>query len=637
MQASTLAADRRGEMLATQHRRLYSECFRAPTGYVFECAVGTTFTLDFEAFLFVPIALSSTTLADPDAVLHDPVWMLEAIHRVGDRLTVFCEDGRANAPAFRHGLLSLLEDSFVPVRARADFAIFHPKLWLIRFRNGADQSVLLRAVILSRNLSASRCWDTLVSLEGIPNPKQVVADSHDLASLVRALPELVCRGRLSDERKQQIEELASDAERTPFFAPEPFDTGTRASFVALGLDNQRIWNPGKGGRILGISPFLSDDALRWLAKLGPDRILVSREETLDSCDRAALADWRCFGLHDAAGTDAQVGESESVDRSCDVLHGLHAKALAVENGSRTAWWLGSANLTSPVKSGTNVEFLVRLEGRTRDVGIDKFLKSGFESLLRPYDIALSPTPTPPDQAQALVDQAQQLVVRSALQVECAESEAGGWSLRLGGDLRLLEGTTVTLWPLTLPQGHAQRWTGNPVEFRGLTIETLTAFFVFRIEATMDGRTASATFTCKLPVTGFPSDRAGMVVRSVIRNRGDFLNYLRRLLADVGGTARDLAGGEPRRREGSVNGGRSEQTDAVLLEGVVRALRRSPERLRAIDRTIERLRSSNDDYATQKVLPPDLLEFWSIVRELIPARDDHERTGDPIATDAGGGA
>ena len=120
-------------MLTPDTRRLYTDCFRAPDDHELDCCVGTTFTLDFESFIFIPLALASGGFDDPTAALRDPIAVLEGIHRVAERFTVFCHDGHSNAPAnLHHPLYALLEDSYVPARARGDGAIFHPKIWVMR-------------------------------------------------------------------------------------------------------------------------------------------------------------------------------------------------------------------------------------------------------------------------------------------------------------------------------------------------------------------------------------------------------------------------------------------------------------------------------------------------------------------------
>jgi hypothetical protein len=615
-------------MLSPEDRRLYTDCFTVPQGYRFDCGVGTTFTLDLETLLFVPIALTSSGSEDPREALADRVALLGAIHRIGERLTVFCEDGRSNTPALQHSLMSLLEESFVPARARGDGAIFHPKLWLFRFLHQETHEELIRAVVLSRNVTTSRCWDTVVQLEGTPYPKQVVAESEPLAALVRALPNLVSRAELrpTSGRLAQLEQLASAAERTTFAAPAPFNQKAVA-FVSLGLGDGQRWRPQAGERVLGISPFLSENALSWLAGMGKTRTLVSREETLDLCDRKVLGDWTVYGLHGDAGADADSAESELGETVETAPHGLHAKALAIESGKSTTWWLGSANLTNPVMHATNVELLVRLEGPSKSVGIEAFLDGGFRDLLRSYDLQTPQrSETAEELAERLIEKAQQAIVRAELRGSCEQQEDGKWRLQFEGEVGLPAGVRAEAHPLTLSAARAQSLENSSLVFPNLPMESLTAFIAFRVEATTGDATARAGFTCRVPVSGMPDERLSRIVRSVIEDRSSLLGYMRRLLDGLGGPAESLVSARTKRGAG---GSRTVANDPVLLESIVRALRRNPERLLAIDRTLQRLRGEGAD---GNVVPADLVELWDTVRELVSERTRRESGGEVAITE-----
>lgn len=605
-------------MLSPESRQLYTDAFRVPDGYRFDCGLGTTFALDLETLLFVPLALSSGAPEDPALALNDPVALLGGIYRAGERLTVFFDDGRMNSPSFTHSLFSLLEDSVIPARARGDGAIFHPKLWLLRFVHSTDESVLLRAVVLSRNITTSRSWDTIVQLEGTPNPRQVVAASKELAKLVRALPTLVAKDRVrpTEERLGHLELLASEAERTPFTPPDPFDS---VEFLALGTGDRIQWNPQSGRRLLGISPFLSEDALKFLAGRADSRILVSRAEELDQRARDVLQDWDCRYLADAAGADADVAETDD-PKSADVApHGLHAKALIVETPRTTTWWLGSGNLTNPVVNGSHVELLVRLEGSTRQVGIDAFLKGGFESLLRTYNLDTAQrTETDREKAERLAERVQHLVVRADLEGECSGGASDTWNLVLRGQIDLPEGTTLAAHPLTLPVASARAWTATELEFSGLAMESLTSLIAFRVEARFEQAVAELSFTCRIPVSGLPEGRLDRVVRSVVNDKGALLQYLQRLLADVDDVALDARQGL--RARGMSKGHNGDDTSSVLLESILRALRRKPDRLRAIDKTLQHLR--NDDSGNAEV-PNELLELWDAIRAVLP--EEHPKS------------
>lgn len=617
-------------MLRPTDRELYSRCLEAPEGYRFDSGVATTFSLDMESLLFVPLALACHGAEDPAAIAHDPVGLLDGIHQIADRLTVFAHDGASNVPDVPNLLYALLEPCLVPARARASGAIFHPKLWLLRFL-GAHDDVLLRALVLSRNLTTSRCWDTLVCLEGVPNPRQKVKASEGLQRLVEALPERVSMSELrpSPERLAQIAQLADEAGRTQFEAPAPFRG--EVTFYALGLGDGLHFPPYDlpDHRVLAISPFLGASAIRKLAKDTAELTLISRAESLDRIDHKTLALARCLTLNEAADASSEAAQGEHEQATADSMpHGLHAKAYAAELGSETWWLFGSGNLSDAVANGTNVELMVELRGSTSKVGIDVFLQSGFGNLLLPYDPPAQPCePDAYDDAERIADKAQEQLVRAELRVACSEeSGSGTWNLDvIGRAPELGDGVRASIRPLSIADTRMLDATASSdllASFSGLSMESLTAFLAITVEAECRGAKHVVRFTRKLPASGIPDERSSRIVRSVIRDRRGFLAYLRRALAEIDG---GVFASAPRGPREDPEGGFVASDQPVVLESLVRALRRDPARLWAIDRTVRELNEvAPTDHAEGPLVPEDFSELWETIRQVLPPREKTER-------------
>ena len=91
--------------------------------------------------------------------------LLEGLRRVADRMTVYGQRGRMIVPRGQHVLYGLLEPLIVEVASPGGGA-FHPKLWILRFVAPDDDEVLLRLLVLSRNLTGDRSWDLSLRLRG---------------------------------------------------------------------------------------------------------------------------------------------------------------------------------------------------------------------------------------------------------------------------------------------------------------------------------------------------------------------------------------------------------------------------------------------------------------------------------------
>ena len=186
-------------MLLPDSRTVAFELIRPPSGYHLDLAVLTTYTLDLEALLVLPLSV----LAHPDGgleeLLADPLRLHQAIRDAGDRVHAFVDETGIGIPRGARPLYSMLESSVHAVRA-PNGGSFHPKVWVARFTADAGDAEdaedeappdLLRVAILSRNLAFDRSWDVALASEASPrNIKRRVGASRPLGDFLSALPQL---------------------------------------------------------------------------------------------------------------------------------------------------------------------------------------------------------------------------------------------------------------------------------------------------------------------------------------------------------------------------------------------------------------------------------------------------------------
>jgi hypothetical protein len=377
-------------MLEPEGRHLLLDALRPPTGYAFDRAVGTTFTLDLAALLTAPVGFALLDRESRDGrVTTDPVALLEAVRRNADRIDVFCQAGLIALPPNYQAIVSYLETSIHEVTAPRDGHIFHPKVWFIRYTRadalGPDEpETRYRLLCLSRNLTFDRAWDTILRLEGEVED-QPVHESEPLSGFIRSLPSMT-RDPLRSGLTADIDQLAEEASRVRFTPPHGFDS---LSFVPLGIDRGKPDWPFDGHRVdrmLVVSPFVTHECLEKLdrPRSGGKDILVTRPETFDALGAAAVARFgNTFTLSGDASSPDESDESDegptdtdsgdaTAERPDIELRGLHAKLFVADQGGRATVWTGSANATHGAFEG-NVEFLVQLEGRRKRCGIDALI------------------------------------------------------------------------------------------------------------------------------------------------------------------------------------------------------------------------------------------------------------------------
>ena len=87
-------------MLEPESRLLLLDALRPPSGYAFDRAVGTTFTLDLVALLITPVAFALFDVESEEGrIAANPVAVLESVRRFADRITVFTQAGQIKVPA----------------------------------------------------------------------------------------------------------------------------------------------------------------------------------------------------------------------------------------------------------------------------------------------------------------------------------------------------------------------------------------------------------------------------------------------------------------------------------------------------------------------------------------------------------
>lgn len=607
--------------LDPEQRVLYGANLQPPAGYVFDAAIATTFSLDFETALAVPVSLALFAAENRDDILTHPLALLEGAERIAGRLLVFTDAGHIQAHTRPHSrLCSLLERIIVEVAAPNEGA-FHPKMWALRFKPvRSDEPTRLRLLVLSRNLTRDRSWDIALTLDGVVT-KRPQAVNRPLVDLIRRLPGLATAG-LPDGAHDLTNEIAEDVRRADWSLPDPFQS---VAFAVNGLGGKQ-WSPEPCVRLGVISPFCDDKALSMLADLaGADKpVLIGRSDELALVPGTTLDRFgRVSVLDEMAATE----DGEEADAAA--LQGLHAKAYIAEMGWDTAITVGSGNATRPaLLSGSNVELFATLTGKRSRVGsVEEILgDKGFGRLTRPFvPDEMAAVDSAQRAAKARLDAARRDLCRSGLKLRCEReqpTDEGGvlWRVWLTPPAALpLTGIgALRVWPITRGEGHGQDALeglrlSQPVDLGAMPLIDLTRFLACHL-TDKDGE-VSILFSTGLILEGLPSERHAAILRWVIDSKDAFFRYLRLLLSELGDPfAAALAA-----QEGSGRGAwRTAEDGAPLLEEMVRAFCRGGDQLRAIERLITRLETVKAGGADP--IPAEFRTLWETFRIALETRE-----------------
>lgn len=597
-------------MLDPETRSHTLEILRPPQGYELDRAIATTFSLDLLALLTAPLAFTLFDWEDEEGrTTNDPLAILESLRRYADQISIFCQAGRIAVPK-THQLFSYLEDSIFQVTAPRPGAVFHPKLWVLRFCS-QEEPVFYRVLLPTRNLTFERCWDTVLTLEGqVVERQKAYAANHPLGDFIAKLPDL-CLTPPPKKTKDSIELIREELRRVDFEVPEPF---REMFFWSMGVDVTRRWpfkNIGRSfDRVLVMSPFVSDGCLSQLnGKRGHD-ILISRPDELTKLKPATIS-----GFKDVLVLNPSANLGEDAEGVAETASGIHAKLYIIESGGQARVWTGSANATNAAYGG-NIEFLVEFVGDKTKCGIDSFLTSAaeqttFRDLLQPFDPSALEIDAERNRLESIVEEIRCAFADRKLlaHVSAAEGESlYALDLELNEAVTIPDGVRVRCRPITLQDSDAvsvELAKGNIASFNRISFAAITSFFAFEVSLTENQKTVSIAFVMNARLEGAPADRSERILQSLLSDKGKVLSFMLLLLAEGGTDARSILLALQKGLSGITAEG-SAFLQFPLFEVLVRTLDRNPKKLDQIARLVDDLKKTVEG---RDVLPDQFDEIW----------------------------
>lgn len=600
-------------MLAPDNRTLLLDALRPPVGQTLDRAIATTFTLDLSTALTVPLAFAGFQLDEQP----DPVEVMESLRRMSGRVDVFCQAGAIGAARWPSDLLALLEGVIHQVGPPMPGRVFHPKVWALKFLDQSSEPSY-RLIVLSRNLTADRSWDTILSLdgrpEGRPNEK-----NEPLAQFVASLSGFAIP-QLPPDRREAVIELAEELRFVDWELPR----GVRdVHFHPIGLPGSSPFPTEehfKGYRKLIVSPFVRDGAVRRIIQSGKRQrvVLVSRGEELDSLQQDTLSGLEVFELDPTAALSWDEVED---DPRGSFLTLLHAKIYAVERGHRAHLFIGSSNATDS-GFGENIEILCELVGSVSNLGVDALVgdDTPFRAMLTPY--VASETQEDADESGTAERALDGLLINIAGGVPFRTTVArqdDGWQPRIVADAELPAfpgATQVTIAPYNRPDDNCSLEPRTRAEFKlsPRALADVTPFLLLTARRRVEGALLErSTVVCSL-LEGAPDDRFQEILARQIDTPEKFLRFLSLLIGFASGYVGDIAAvgaGAASWGVGPAQG---------VLELLARAIAERPESIDHLASVVEYIRRGPN---ADTILPPAWDDVWLPVLEARRAMVEEE--------------
>lgn len=564
---------------------IYNELVASP-GYALDFAVGTTYSLDAEAFLAVALAFARLGECS-DADLKSPLRFLEGLRQANSRVALFCNRGGLKPPQRPNPLFAMLDRSVFEVadeRKGNELANFHPKIWVIKERSLDNTAAgQIKLIVMSRNLTKDSSLDIAVSMVaplGVADNADARAKHKPLKDFLLALAE-----KANAHKRRKIRRLAADLDSAgAFLLEQPFED---YDFLPICFGDNlnrdidiRAELPGE--RMIVVSPFIDADTLQWMNARRPtqDKILITRLDSLtpDIMELYSADNREIWVMSQLAG----INDIQPMD--------LHAKMFfsAAPLSGGTYLWLGSANAT-PNGFSRNSEFMLRLRFKRGRNRFEDFKAEFCDDRMQLCErVSSLPAFEPSDEDNSLAVSVRRfLIARNNLSARVVDNDGAFNVVISAARLKGIDGT-VSFAPVQEPANVCPLDPVSRLCEIGITARAhLSEFYILSVTPS-DEKIRPVRMVIKIPTSGLPDDRDDHIFRSLIDSRDKFLDYVELMITD---RPQELAGMMVAESYSSASLPQQSRRSPAIYESLLRVAASEPQRLNDLNKLVDRLDAS----------------------------------------------
>lgn len=587
-------------MLKPKTDRLnYGHLLTPPDGFMLDKAVGTTYSMDLEALTAVCICMGLNEETD-SSLSNNPIGMLHALQKVSERVVIFCESGQIKTPTKPNPLCILLEKMVVEVKLPYNekigrFPAFHPKMWLMVFKNSSGIK-RYRLVVMSRNLTFDRSWDVSVAFEGKPSGYSKAG--YELRNFMEFLGNKLSEAegdrseqlRITQSLYKELDRVYFEVDDKKFSDLEVFPMGIGSK--SYNMPDDKMFTD-TFHEMLIVSPFFTASVIEELNReemglTGAKRTLITRKSELSKIKPEQADNFTIYVMKD----DIYNGENQISDDADETQEhdyqnqDIHAKIYMKRKYSEVDLYIGSMNASFAAISNCNVELMVGLKSANRYLNTEKMLQDIFggspDDPSNPFELAMtedmygSNEETESDKLERILKN----VCRMNPIAEVIEHD-DRYDVRVmfeEYDSSVIEDTTVTVSPLQL---GVERAIDRTIMFANLEVTQISQFYKIAV-AIKDCRIERLLM---IPTEGIPDERDAQIVKDVVGNRRDFIEYVSFVLGD------DylLSSMESKKIEQSgVYKGHESMAMPAVYEKMLKTALQDPDRLREISYVMKQI-------------------------------------------------
>lgn len=597
----------------------YGESLMPPAGYRLERAVGTTYSLDFETLTAIAISLGLIEDTDSELV-NNPISMLNALQKVSDKIVIFCEAGQIKSPGKSNKLFLMLEKMIAPVtlpfnQKTHGYSAFHPKTWLLEYVNW-EGNRFYRFAIMSRNLTFDHSWDVSCALDG------KITDSRDaktkpIIDFLQFLKKQINgESANSENQSKTLQSLIQSIQMVHF----DVDASLFSDFIFMPLgigagSYPMIKDPlfcDNFHDLVVVSPFISGSIIASLndkqkTLQGTNRTLITRRTELSKISQKQAANFDVYVMKD----DVVDGESSISEENGDgtdqesAKQDIHAKIFLRRKNSDVSLYLGSMNATYGAIN-SNVEMMLCLKTDNRILNGYKFLtdlmgedreskKNPFE-LVIPDKAAVEEPLTPMDKAEKIIKR----ICRLNMSASVSITKDNRYDVTLNV-LNEVPTELVMIRPLLSQKSSALL---PQIVFHSLEVLQVSEFYV--VSVTIDDYSLERVIM--IPTAGIPGERDAEIIKSVIKDKKSFIEYIAFILGE------DYIQAYLENKKASSYSGKWSTADDIpaVYEKMLRTSLNEPERLEEINYIMKIIKEDS-------IIPEEFRRMYKVFSDTVLAK------------------
>jgi HKD family nuclease len=600
-------------MLQPNKDRLdYGNLLMPPEGFQLDNAIATSYSLDLDALISIPVALYFAHSLDLN-VNQDVVQILDSIRRASDTVKVFCQKGQIKVPDNLHRLYSFIEPCVVQIPpTRKDS--FHPKIWVIRYKNKTKE-IKYRVIILSRNLTFDRSGDVAFNMDGncIQERQNNFKKTKPLVDFINHLA--------GYEEISWLKTFVADLGKTEFkITANEFEDFNFLPTGFQGYQKNILFDKQIYDELLIISPFITNGGLDLARKHSINKpYLFSREFELKKINQEVLKHFSVFHLTTDFVEGEEKLEADTEENIPPQLQDLHAKVYSYKEGWNAYLLLGSSNCSMRAMVN-NVEFMIQLKGKNSKIGPEAIFKELLNDELKVFQ-KYSATEQLSEQEQLLTQEEQELqnlkidLVNSILIAKAIKQEDSNFKIEVDFNLKSIPNNPKIRTTAYLLRSNEQKQIIKTGERNIWTVHNiseldLSCFLI--IELKLEGSSAAISFAMKIQIENLPDTRNTKVFRDIISNTANFFKYIRFLLAE-NYWDEQLSFGDDFGKDSDGNPfGIYFNQEEPIYENLLKAISRDPEKLEEIKKVMDKL--SEEENKDQPIIPEDFKKLWNVFEE-----------------------